>query len=87
MRKIINVLIIVSSIVMLSGCGLAERRHEKIVFEEYPTLPGDEMVEIHNIVHRGGVVDSTIVVKNGEDYFIVRKDGSRQPAKRFTYRK
>lgn len=69
--------------------NLAEAKKDfaKKLYSEYPTEEGDEPYEPSIVTKFGGVKDTFLIVKNGEQYFRISKDGERTEVKYYRVRR
>ena len=97
-NKCLSLIAVALLTLSINSCGMAENKAKKLreqeMFMEYPTLPGDIMWDISIITRRERLDticpverDTAIIVKNGDEYWRVKKDGSRQCVKYFKYRR
>ena len=87
MKVIHHITILAFSLILFSSCGLIWHKQEKDLakrlFKEYPTIEGDVP---HKPVNRSyydrylghTVKDTVLIVKNGDKYFQIDKEGDRR---------
>ena len=82
-KKRIGILVIAITILFaLSNCGLKKQYDLKKKFETYPHLEDDKVVDFYRFSGRG-VVDTGLIVRNKERYYLIRMDGSREEVRRY----
>lgn len=96
MKVLRHIIYISLSIFLFSSCGLIWQKQKKELaeklFKEYPTMPGDIP---HEPVNRSyydkelgrGVKDTVLVVKNGDKYFQIDREGNRTEVKYYRKRR
>ena len=90
-RTLITFAFCIATCYMLTSCGLIWQKQKKDfakkLYSEYPTEEGDEPYEPSIVTKFGGVKDTFLIVKNGEQYFRISKDGERTEVKYYRVRK
>lgn len=96
MKLLHNITILSLSLILFSSCGLIWQKQEKELaeklFMEYPTMPGDIPYEPVNRSYYDkelgyGVKDTVLVVKNGEKYFQIDREGNRAEVRYYIRRR
>lgn len=96
MKVLHHIAILSISLILFSSCGLIWQKQKKELaeklFKEYSTMPGDIP---HESVNRSyydkelgrGVKDTVLVVKNGDKYFQIDREGNRTEVKYYRIRR
>ena len=96
MKVLHHITILSFSLILFSSCGLIWQKQKKELaeklFREYPTMPGDIP---HEPVNRSyydkelgrGVKDTVLIVKNGDKYFQIDREGNRTEVKYYRKRR
>ena len=96
MKVLHHITILSFSLILFSSCGLIWQKQKKELaeklFKEYSTMPGDIP---HEPVNRSyydkglgrGVKDTVLVVKNGDKYFQIDREGNRTEVKYYRIRR
>ena len=96
MKVLHHIAILSISLILLSSCGLIWQKQKKELaeklFKEYSTMPGDIP---HESVNRSyydkelgrGVKDTVLIVKNGDKYFQIDREGNRTEVKYYRKRR
>lgn len=85
MKVLHHITILSFSLILFSSCGLIWQKQKKEqaekLFKEYPTMPGDmpheRVICTHYDEELGRIEDTLLVVKNGDKYFQIDREGNR----------
>lgn len=95
MRALHHIATLSFALILFSSCGLIWQKQKKKMaeklFQEYPTMPGDIPHEpVYRSNYRPGLPalkDTVLIVKNGDKYFQIDKEGTRTEVKYYRRRR